>query len=212
MSNKYLKDLLVAGVDVGGPRKGFHAVVLQGCTIAARLTTPNPAELADWLAHHKPGAVAIDSPCRWADQGSSRPAERELNRAGIRCFFTPTRTAALAHQKGFYDWVFLGELLYQSIEPRFTLFTGHESVHTGPFCFETFPHGIARSLTAQPLLARNKKQDRLQLLALEGIEIVSLNRQDWIDAALCALAARSVLENRFRRFGDFKTGFILLPE
>lgn len=202
----------MAGVDVGGPRKGFHAVVLQGHAIAARLTTTDPAELASWIEHHKPGAVAIDSPCRWAEQGLSRPAERELNRAGIRCFFTPTRSAAMDHRKGFYDWVFQGEQFYRLIEPDYPLYIGPESFNAGRFCFETFPHAIARALSGQPLLARNKKRDRLQLMALESIETDSLNRQDWIDAALCALAARYVLENRFRRFGNLTTGFILIPE
>ena len=212
MANQYFERLTLAGVDVGGPRKGFHAVLLEGLTIAARLTTSDPAELASWLDHHKPGAVAIDSPCRWAVQGGSRPAERELQRAGIRCFYTPTRLAALAHMNGFYDWVFQGEQLYQLIEPKFRLYASPESLNAGPFCFETFPHGIARALIGQPLLARNKKRDRLQILALERIETQGLNRQDWIDAALCALAARYVLENRFRPFGDLQTGFILLPE
>jgi predicted RNase H-like nuclease len=201
----------VAGVDVGGPRKGFHAVLLKDQAIVAHLTTPDPAELAQWLGRHKPGAVAIDSPCRWADQGSSRPAERELNRAGIRCFFTPTRAAAQANGKGFYDWVFQGERLYHEIATDYNVYSGPDSIGTGPFCFETFPHAIARALTGQPLLARNKKRDRLRILEKESINIFELRSQDWIDATLCAIAARHVLENRFCSFGDTQTGFILIP-
>ena len=39
---------VVVGIDVGGHRKGFHAVALRGCEVIDRLASPDPRAIADW--------------------------------------------------------------------------------------------------------------------------------------------------------------------
>ena len=76
----------VIGIDVGGSRKGFHAVALSAGDYAGQLATTEVQELAHWC-RVEVGAqlIAIDAPCRWSADGRARPCERELNAAGIRC-------------------------------------------------------------------------------------------------------------------------------
>ena len=107
----------VIGIDVGGRRKGFHAVALTGGAYAARLATSEVQELAHWC-RSVIGAdrIAIDAPCRWSSDGRARPCERELNAAGIRCFASPSREAALSHPSNYYGWMLQGEALYRELE------------------------------------------------------------------------------------------------
>ena len=107
----------VIGIDVGGRRKGFHAVALTGGAYAARLATAEVQELAHWC-RSVIGAqlIAIDAPCRWSSDGRARPCERELNAADIRCFASPTRQAALSHPSNYYGWMLQGEALYRQLE------------------------------------------------------------------------------------------------
>src|SRR5687768_8518218 len=81
-----------AGVDVGGPKKGFDLAVID----AERLVA-GPTRIRDrrgavrWLREHSPAVVAVDSPIRPAPYPAlSRDGERALVRArvcGIR--YTP---------------------------------------------------------------------------------------------------------------------------
>ena len=78
------------GIDVGGARKGFHAVALRDGAYAGQLANGDVQELAHWC-RSVVGArvIAIDAPCRWSSDGRSRSCERELMRRGIFCFATP---------------------------------------------------------------------------------------------------------------------------
>ena len=53
----------VIGIDVGGKRKGFHAVLLSFQRIQAVFEHANPVQLVAWSLSHQPAVVAIDAPC-----------------------------------------------------------------------------------------------------------------------------------------------------
>ena len=79
--------ITVVGIDVGGVRKGFHAVALRDGVYAGQLATGDVQELAHWCRSVVGASViAIDAPCRWSSDGRARPCERELMRQGIFCF------------------------------------------------------------------------------------------------------------------------------
>ena len=81
--------ITVVGIDVGGVRKGFHAVALRDGVYAGQLATGDVQELAHWCRSVVGASViAIDAPCRWSSDGRARPCERELMRQGIFCFET----------------------------------------------------------------------------------------------------------------------------
>ncbi|MDF1591209.1 MAG: DUF429 domain-containing protein, partial [Desulfobacterales bacterium] len=110
---KLLRDLRghsfwdVAGIDVGGEVKGFHAVALRGEIFMDKTTTTNPSGIVNWCLDHSATVVSVDAPCGWSQTGSSRQAERELELLGkkIYCFATPTRECSENYDKGFYDVV-----------------------------------------------------------------------------------------------------------
>jgi predicted nuclease with RNAse H fold len=153
------------GIDVGGVRKGFHAVALRDGVYAGQLGTGDVQELADWCRSVVGASViAIDAPCRWSSDGRARPCERELMRQGI-C------------------------------------------------CFETFPHAITWHLRNGEAKARQKRPQRTALLAQAGITTAPLTSIDWIDAALCALAAHRVASGAAcRAYGEPESGLIVVPE
>ena len=157
--------ITVVGIDVGGVRKGFHAVALRDGVYAGQLATGDVQELAHWCRSVVGASViAIDAPCRWSSDGRARPCERELMRQGI-------------------------------------------------FCFETFPHAITWHLRNGEAKARQKRPQRTALLAQAGITTAPLTSIDWIDAALCALAAHRVASGAAcLAFGEPDTGLIVVPE
>jgi hypothetical protein len=119
------ESIAVVGIDVGGEKKGFHAVALRNRAFQ-KATSTNPAEIVKWCLERKATIVAVDAPCGWSQLGPSRQAERDLKLGDVKihCFATPTRAHALAHKKGFYGWVFNGEMLYQELARSFKLFDG----------------------------------------------------------------------------------------
>ena len=157
--------ITVVGIDVGGVRKGFHAVALRDGVYAGQLATGDVQELAHWCRSVVGASViAIDAPCRWSSDGRARPCERELMRQGI-------------------------------------------------FCFATFPHAITWHLRNGEAKARQKRPQRTALLAQAGISTAPLTSIDWIDAALCALAAHRVASGAAcLAFGEPDTGLIVVPE
>jgi predicted nuclease with RNAse H fold len=94
---KTSKNPIVAGIDVGGARKGFHGVALAGGVYQAQLHTMDAVAMARWLREIGAQAIGVDAPCRWSLDGRPRPAERELMGQGIQCFASPTREAAVRH-------------------------------------------------------------------------------------------------------------------
>lgn len=207
----------VIGIDVGGSRKGFHAVALTGGAYAARLGTSEVQELAHWC-RSVIGAelVAIDAPCRWSSDGRARPCERELMQQGIFCFASPSRTAALSHPSNYYGWMLQGEALYRELEASHPLLSGLPAAGlpaSGPACFETFPHAIAWHLRGGNAEALQKRLQRRALLEQAGINTATLTSIDWIDAALCALAAHHLASGRpCRAYGEPATGLIVVPQ
>ena len=134
--------ITTVGIDVGGPRKGFHAVALRGGAYAAQLASHDELQVADWCRSIvQASVIAIDAPCRWSSDGRARPCERELMQKGIWCFASPTHEKAhTPHRSGYFDWMLQGEKLYQALEKSHPLVAAIPL--TGPGCFETFPHAI----------------------------------------------------------------------
>jgi predicted nuclease with RNAse H fold len=129
---------LAAGIDVGGPRKGFDLAVCelvgQGWQLRhlARHTTP-AGVLAVLAAHGGPEevlAVGIDAPEEPAAPGARlRPSELLVRRlvCGIR--WTPD-TRAIAANSTFYGWLIQGFALWQAL--RVAGFRGDQVVEVFP--------------------------------------------------------------------------------
>jgi predicted nuclease with RNAse H fold len=187
-------------------------VALTGGSYADRLATAEVRELVHWCrAVIGAQLVAIDAPCRWSSGGRSRPCERELNAAGIRCFASPTRQAALNHPSNYYGWMLQGEALYRQLEVSHPLLAALPP--SAPACFETFPHAITWQLRGGQASAAHKRSQRTELLRQAGINLAPLTSIDFIDAALCALAAHHLASGRaYHAYGEPATGLIVVPQ
>lgn len=198
--------MIVAGVDVGAEKKGFHIVTLEGNS-AKHFHRETPDEVRSLCA--RAGVVAIDAPCGWAcpgdsPTGRSRQAERDLKtQRGIQSFYTPTRARALANQKRNYDWMFNGEKLWRA-------FRAH--LCGRPMrVIETFPHGVACALRGQVLRAQDKRHDRSHLITRLGYQLAQPTSMDYLDATLCAYAAICFAQGKIEEFGNATEGCIVLP-
>ena len=211
------RSITVVGIDVGGTRKGLHGVALSRSTVVERCSSPDPAVLAAWCRQLGAELVAVDAPCRWRSGGPARLAERELMRAGISCFVSPTREQALASRSGFYGWMLGGEALYGELARQgYPLAQSAEELRRQRRCFETFPHAITvqlhRALGLEPALAARKRPQRQALLERCGVDGRELRNIDWIDAALCALAAQLLRDGAAcRTYGEADSGLVLVP-
>jgi predicted RNase H-like nuclease len=83
-------------------------------------------------------------------------------------------------------------------------------------CFETFPHAITvqlhRALGLEPAVASRKRPERGALLERLGVDCRSLSSIDWLDAALCALAAQLLQSGvECRVYGEAASGLLLVP-
>jgi hypothetical protein len=87
----------VVGVDVGGMKKGFHAVALRDNQIVAKLTRCSTLEVATWCRQQGAAAVGIDAPCQWSLTGRARSCERELAGLGMSVFCTPSQAVGEVH-------------------------------------------------------------------------------------------------------------------
>jgi predicted nuclease with RNAse H fold len=199
---------ITIGIDVGGIKKGFHAVANRDGSYLAQFHSIHPDEVASWVLSHNPSAVAIDAPSMFSLNSGSRKAERDLVSNGMRCFYTPTR--ALAAQSRSYDWVFNGELLYQKL--GLPIFMGEQSQET--CAIETFPHAVQMSLWAEdPNPIGNKRSVRESTLALKAnYDTSQLSNIDFIDAALCAVSADYFAHHQFTAYGCKTEGYIVLPK
>jgi predicted nuclease with RNAse H fold len=202
---------VVAGIDIGGARKGNHIVVMRGVEILASTRNNDPGELLGLCLQMKVEAVGIDAPCCWGIEGCGRLAEKELARQGISCFATPTLERASSNPSGFYGWMLNGALVFETFTPRYPLLQGIPPF-AGPVSFETFPHAITCALLGRETAsAKQKRTQRRDLLAAAGIDVSRLRSIDALDAALCALTASHLLEGSVRLFGNAETGFIVVP-
>lgn len=206
-------DLTVVGIDVGGERKGFHAVALREGLFVVKIKSAEPSAIMDWCLDFPACVVAVDAPCMWSRTGSSRKAERELSMGGkiIQCFRTQTRERAreLSESTGFYGWMFNGERLYRQLSLHYPLFDG--TSRGGWVVLETFPHAVVCALKGRVVAAKNKLADRREVLRASGYDISGLTNIDFVDAALCALTADAFLKGRGQCFGDKEEGFIVVP-
>lgn len=203
--------LVTVGVDVGGPRKGFHAVALRRGKYWSKTSTLSAAEMDHWCRELGASVIGVDAPCRWSATGRARPAERELMKAGIACFSTPTRTAAQGHPKNYFGWMLAGAELYSSLERRYALYNGSRILSGHRVCFETFPQAIACAIAGEKVSAKKKCRVRRELLRQVGIDTSLLTNIDLVDAALCALAAQEFAKGATVDYGEAETGFIVVP-
>ena len=198
------------GIDIGGIRKGFHAVVNRDGAYHAHFHSINPDTMVAWVLSHHPSVIAIDAPSMFSQNDRSRKAERDLVNNGMRCFYTPTRE--LAAQSHFYDWVFNGQLIYQKL--GLPIFMGDQT--DAPCIIETFPHAIQIALWArngQSCPEGSKLSVRRNTLAVQAsYKTNQLSSIDFVDAALCAVSSDYFLKNQFNAYGCKQDGFIVLPK
>lgn len=203
--------MAVVGIDVGGARKGFHAVALTGGKYSARFSTSDVAELVKWCREVKCVVIAVDAPCRWSKDGRARPAERELMEKGIWCFSTPTHQRATEHPKNHYGWMLRGEELFEALASSHPICTDLPALDE-TCCIETFPHAVAWHLTGGKANAASKRVQRRSLLTKAGIDLAELTNIDLVDAAICALTAHCVASGeRYVSYGVADTGYIIVP-
>ena len=200
---------IVVGVDVGGPKKGFHAVALRESQFFEKLATLDAGEVVKWCRELNTPVVGIDAPCGWSLTGRARSCERALAAEGLHAFATPSQSVGERHP--FYRWMCNGAELYRLLTPQYRLFDGQHAA-SRPVCFETFPHAVAWALAGRILSAKQKRTDRRRLLDGAGLSIDALTNIDLVDAALCALTAHHLLVGTFKTFGDAAEGFIVVPK
>ncbi|GGP22379.1 DUF429 domain-containing protein [Silvimonas iriomotensis] len=202
---------VVAGVDVGGERKGCHLVILRGTDILLSTRSTDAATLTRHCVEHGARLVGVDAPCRWATQGVGRVAEKQLNARKLFVFSSPTREIALAHPTNFYGWMFNGERVFDALAAHYPLWSG-ETPARG-VCFETFPHAItAALLQSEAVSARRKRSQRRAVLVAAGIDPSGLRSIDDVDAALCALCAQYLGRGQVQRYGEVPDGLIAVPQ
>lgn len=127
--------------------------------------------------------------------------------AGIHSFFTPTEE--LARNSRFYDWVFNGMALYQSLS--YPVFSG-KFESTG-LCIETFPNAIEKIMLPQSSIRVGESKNAVRRLVLDrlGYAAEELPSMDFVDAALCSIAAERFHYGKYRLFGNSIDGFIVTP-
>jgi predicted nuclease with RNAse H fold len=199
---------VVVGIDVGGPRKGYHGVALRDGHYWDQKESSSALVMVEWCQQVGARAVGVDAPCRWSATGRARPAERALAAAKIHAFATPSRAAAEA--RPFYHWMVNGAELYRLLEKYYRLFDGGAEANSS-VCFETFPQAVACALAGKIVSAKQKTTIRRQLLRCVGIDTEPLRNIDTVDAALCAFTAHAFLCGAHETYGDAVEGFIVVP-
>lgn len=212
--------ITTVGVDVGGERKGFHAVAITGGDYSSHFATKGVQELFHWCRDTvRAQVIAVDAPCRWSNDGRSRLAERELMKKRIWCFSTPTRATAMERKRqhalgnasDHYGWMLRGEALFRALENDFPLCLKVPAA-VRKCCFETFPHAITWHLRGGNADASQKQKQRRALLEQAGIDLTELTNIDLIDAALCAFTAyHAATGGECVSFGEHNTGLIIVP-
>ena len=204
------KSIVSAGIDVGGQKKGFHAIAMRDHAILGKTSSCDPTEIATWCKESGAAVVGVDAPISWSKTGRARSAERTLMQQGIWCFSTPTEKAAKAHPTNHFGWMLQGTKLYRALDKSFARFDGTNE-RARPICFETFPHAIACALSGAPVPAKNKYKIRRALLAKAGISCDPLTNIDFVDAALCAFTAHYFARSQYVQYGDTDEGCIVVP-
>jgi hypothetical protein len=127
----------------------------------------------------------------------------------ISCFSTPTEATAVAHPTDYYGWMHAGMRLYGALKPTFPLFSNNKR---DGCCFETFPYAVSRALSGADREPKPKTAFRRHVLREAGLtELSKLRNIDFVDAALCAIAAIYLLRGAERRYGRDTDGLIIVP-
>ncbi|AKM05308.1 MULTISPECIES: DUF429 domain-containing protein [Burkholderia cepacia complex] len=202
---------VVAGVDVGGNRKLCDLVILHGSTVVCREQRVAPEALPALCLAHDVVAVGVDAPSLWWAGVGRRAAEQALARERISCFPTPSREQAVASTSGFFDWMFIGERVYRALADTYPLLTGARYAG-GRASFETYPYAITCAMLGKAVAsAKQKRNQRRQLLERLGIDVSTLQSVDARDATLCALTAQYVIDGNAHAYGDADGGYIRVP-
>lgn len=201
------------GIDVG--LHHHDAVLLDGRAIAhTPVRFSDPRALADILQAWQPDVVAIDSPPSFAPSGSSRLAERELHRRGIRIF--PCPSPERAEGIAFFDWMRVGfELFVVAAKAGFEVGVDASAVRRR--AVEVYPHAAAVVLRgARPAAgtlrtARRKRDWRAAVLVDHGVPVGATCTVHQVDAALAALTGIRALEGAASGVGRQEEGVIVVP-
>lgn len=168
-----MEDGLVCGIDVGGPKKGYHVCVLNKQSVELLAHAKDTADLTRLLKTHLAhrnktlNCIAIDGPAQAFRAGQEiRQSEAMLASRGYRVLYTPREKPEEHH------WMSLSSQIHRACAQAF------------PNCniLETYPSAIA---------------DRLY--GLEGSLPVALLQEkrkrkywiDYLDAYLSALSAEA---------------------
>lgn len=204
---------LCAGIDIGGTKKGFHLVILDGTQLVLATHAQEPEVLlAHCLAHHV-HCIAVDAPCRWRlSPHTPRLAELEMARAHISCFSTPMREKVIGH--AFYGWMFNGERMYQTLSAHYPILEQLPVDSAVTSCsVETFPHAMTCAyLGVDHASAKAKRTQRRALLEALGVDTKGLRSIDFLDAALCAISAQALCKGNYQAWGDKESGYIIVPK
>jgi predicted nuclease with RNAse H fold len=205
--------ILSLGIDVSLSR-GLELVLMNENFQIEDIRNADLKRLTQAIEELKPTIIAIDSPPKFGIEGNSRSAERELNRRGIKIFYTPSDSVKC--RRPFYAWMEMGHKCFNlASECGFEIFYG-----TGPMerrTIEVFPHASAVVLSGSrpPRGWQKKKSDkrqwRLRPLKALGIDTGKLATVDQVDAALAALTGVYALKQRFASVGHPAEGVIVLP-
>jgi predicted nuclease with RNAse H fold len=184
-----------AGVDVGGKKKGFHAVVIDdGGVLAGPQNIKEANEVVEWLEGFAPVIVAVDSPRCPAPTGErSRAGERALASAVCGIRWTPD-AETLDAGGAYFEWIKNGLELYAGLAG--TKATGREIIEVFPTASFTVWGGKRGQM-------RRARWSRLILegLALGGLPPRRLNQDDR-DAIAAALTARLHDAGEAQNFGE----------
>jgi predicted nuclease with RNAse H fold len=168
-----------AGVDVGGPRKGFDVAIIgvgdgDEVEVHSRLAVD---EVVHLLGERRPELVGVDCPSAVALDGErSRACERSLAAliCGIR--YTPDRATVFApHRTGYFDWILNGLRLYDALQD-------YKVIEVFPTASWTVWMGPRNGVSRAQWSARG-----LRVLDLKGeLERTSQDARDAIAAAVTA--------------------------
>ncbi len=183
-----------AGVDVGGPRKGFDVAILEGSVVVDLRSRQGRDEVAQLLAAAGPRVVGIDSPCACSPAGEkSRPGERRLAREICPIFYTPDEETVRSGNP-FYGWVVEGLELYAAVQEALPVAR----------CVEVFP-SAAWTVWAGPRDGRPKAEWSRQGLEAAGVGgLPGRMSQDARDAVGAALVARADWHGECTDYGGIR--------
>jgi len=198
---------VVIGIDVGGPKKGFHLVALKSSQILETFASMDAETAARWSYAKRAELVSVDAPCGWSTPGKPRRTEELLRHFGYSLYATPTRDVAVSNPT--FAWMLNGERLFEALRKHFPLLASVED--KPPFCFETYPFVASCAYAGKTLKKADKNRDRRQILRSGGIDETILRNQDFVDAGICALVANSVAIDYCEIWGEPSEGCIVTP-